>query len=220
LILSCPIRQTVPPPLHSKPGELVAAVSELTSTINALLSLEENAEVLEARRQLGTLLSGALGKLEVGPKPPDYTPDQLTGLQSRASAELELRQEHARLADCHLALFVVKRLALINAKFGYARGNDVLVRVVAHLAQALGQSTGLFRWAPCAFLGLSPAECSYKDLRSKVQAIELSRLTPTLEWEGHSAMVPVMIDCRILSVRDFGSTSDLFLRLDTLAADG
>jgi GGDEF domain-containing protein len=206
--------------LHSKPAELLAAVSELTKTIHALLSLEENADVLEARQQLGTLLSGALGKLDVGPKPPDYTPDQLTGLQPRASAELELRQEHARLTDCHLALFVVKRLALINAKFGYARGNDVLLKVVAHLAQSLGQSTALFRWTPCAFLGISPADCSYKDLQSKVQAIELARLTPTLEWEGRSAMVHVMIDGRMLSVRDFGSTSDLFLRLDTLAADG
>jgi hypothetical protein len=52
-----------------------------------------------------------------------------------------------------------------------------------------------------------------------VQLIELARLTPTLEWEGRSAMVAVVIDCRMVSAKDFGTPSDLFLRLDTLAAD-
>jgi hypothetical protein len=78
----------------------------------------------------------------------------------------------------------------------------------------------LFRWAPCAFLSVAPPNVSYKELRSMIQNIELARLTPTLEWEGRSAMVPVGIDCRIISVQDFATPSDLFLRLDTLSTDG
>ena len=66
---------------------------------------------------------------------------------------------------------------------------------------------------------MAPPNVVYKELQGKVQMIELTRLTPTLEWEGRSAMMPVVIDCRIVSVRDFGTPSDLFLRLDTLAAD-
>jgi hypothetical protein len=66
---------------------------------------------------------------------------------------------------------------------------------------------------------VAPPNVVYKELQGKVQMIELTRLTPTLEWEGRSAMVPVVIDCRIVSVRDFGTPSDLFPRLDTLAAD-
>ncbi len=149
-----------------------------------------------------------------------YTPDPLTGLSSRGHAEVELRAAHAESPDRYMALFVVKRLALINAKFGYSRGDQVLVKVVAHLRLSLPEFDNLFRWAPCAFLTLAPANTSYKELRAKIQIIELTRLSPMLEWEGHSAMVPVVIDCRIVSAKDFGTPSDLFLRLDTLAADG
>jgi GGDEF domain-containing protein len=145
--------------------------------------------------------------------------DALTGWASRAYAELELARALGQPDDCFLALFIVKRLALINAKFGYSRGDQVLLKVVVHLGQSLPGFDKLFRWSPCAFLAVAPPETSYKDLRARVQVIELTRLTPTLEWEGRSAMVPVVIDCRIVSVKDFGTASDLFLRLDTLAAD-
>jgi GGDEF domain-containing protein len=185
------------------------------------------AEALQERQKIGTLFSGMLGKLETpaeqneAPQPDGSVNkvDALTGLPARASAESELTRVQGQTADCYLALFVVKRLALINAKFGYSRGDEVLLKVVVHLAQLLPNFNNLFRWAPCAFLTVAPPNISYKDLRSKVQTIELARLTPTLEWEGRSAMVPVVMDCRIISVKDFGTPSDLFLRLDTLASD-
>jgi len=213
------MRQPVLTTVQPKPGELLAAVSELTKTINALLAMEQNAEVLEARHQLGSLLSGAISQVAgEAPQPQAVdTLDPLTGLPSRAAAVAELQEAHTQCQDCFLGLFVVKRLALINAKFGYARGDDVLKKVVLHLSQSLQESSNLFRWAPCAFLTLAPEHTSYKELRSKIQMIELARLTPTLEWEGRSAMVPIIIDCRIVPVREFSTASDLFLRLDTLA---
>lgn len=186
------------------------------------------AEALQERQKITTLFSGALAKLDTPTAPADGTVqaedsgtklDQLTGLPTRAYAEAELTRLHGEDSDCYVTLFVVKRLALINAKFGYARGDQVLMKVVMHLAQCLPDFRHLFRWAPCAFLTLAPPDVTYKELRSKVQMIELARLAPTLEWEGRSAMVPVAMDCRILSVKDFTAPYDLFLRLDTLAAD-
>jgi GGDEF domain-containing protein len=185
------------------------------------------AEALQERQKITTLFSGALTKLEM-PAAADATLragdsgtrlDQLTGLPTRPYAEAELTRWHGEESDCYVTLFVVKRLALINAKFGYSRGDQVLLKVVMHLAQCLPDFKHLFRWAPCAFLTLAPPNLTYKELRSKIQMIELARLAPTLEWEGRSAMVPVAMDCRILSVKDFTTPADLFLRLDTLAAD-
>ncbi len=84
-----------------------------------------------------------------------YAANPLTGLPSRVYAEVELARAQAQSKDCYLALFVVKRLALINAKFGYARGDQVLLKVVVHLAQFLPEFNKLFRWAPCAFLSVA-----------------------------------------------------------------
>ena len=188
-------------------------------------------EVLQERKQIDGLFHEILGKAELSSgislsEAPQIegssytTPDPLTGLPARAYAEVELKRLHSQSAPSFLALFVLKRLALINAKFGYSRGDQVLLKVIAQLAQFLPDFNNLFRWAPCAFLTMAPPNMTYKELRGKIQVIELSRMAPTLEWEGRSAMVPVVIDCRVVSVKDFATPSELFLRLDTLSADG
>jgi hypothetical protein len=109
-------------------------------------------------------------------------PDPLSGLPGRAYAEAELARAQGDPADCFLALFVVKLLA---RRPSAAQG---VVRVV----QAMPDYNNLFRWAPCAFLTVAPPKTSYKELRARVQMIELTPMTPTLEWEGRSAMVPVL----------------------------
>jgi GGDEF domain-containing protein len=147
-----------------------------------------------------------------------YLPDPLTGLPARREAEVELIKAHELPIDTYLAIFVVKRLALINSKFGFARGDQLLIKVASQLGQSLAEFNRLFRWAPCAFITLAPPGTAYRELRSKVQVIEVTRMTPTLEWQGRSAMVPVALDCRVISTKDFGTASELFLRLDTFAS--
>lgn len=183
------------------------------------------AEAAQERQKVNDLFTGLIGKLDSSSLASyqstnaSYTPDGLTGLPARGFAETELNRLHTEPEDQFLALFIVKRLALINAKFGYSRGDQVLLKVVTQLAQSLPDFHSLYRWAPCAFLAVAPPKFTFKDVRSKVHVVEITRMTPVLEWEGRSAMVPVSLDCRILSIRDFETPSDLFLRLDTLAAD-
>jgi len=218
----------------SRLEEQINAISANDDLIVVKARLREDlaaarAESLQEGRQVSELLSGVAGKLEAPPghgagetaRPAGivHAPDQLTGLPSRASAEADLVRAHGHSEDCHLALFILKRLALINAKFGYSCGDQVLRKVVLHLSQMMADFDTLYRWAPCAFITVAPPNASYKELRGKVQLIELTRMTPTLEWEGRSAMVPMAIDCRIVSVKDFETPHDLFLRLDTLAND-
>ena len=182
------------------------------------------AATLQEPKKITALLMDGLSKrdvagIETGTQDSPLGLDPLTGLPVRAYAESELSRAQVESADCYLALFIVKRLSLINAKFGYSRGDQVLLKIITQLAQSLPEFKSLFRWSPCAFLAIAPPNISYKELRSKVHAIEITRMTPVLEWEGRSAMVPVTLDCRILSLKDFAMLSDLFLRLDTLAAD-
>jgi GGDEF domain-containing protein len=184
------------------------------------------AEALQERQKVSDLISGTITQL-APPEPSrchvshvvgsDYAVDALTGLP-RAYAENELRRSHDLPIDTYLAIFVVKRLALINSKFGFARGDQLLIKVAGALAQSMPEFGSLFRWAPCAFLTLPPPGTAYRELRSKVQVIEVTRMTPTLEWQGRSAMVPVALDCRVVSVKDFSTASELFLRLDSFAS--
>ena len=134
----------------------IAAISgddNLTSIKARLISevAMARAEVLQERQKISDLISGTLTQMGTPLQPAAndvvpaigsiYLPDPLTGLPTRAYAEAKLSIAHGLAGDCFLAVFVVKRLALINAKFGFARGDQVLLKVVVHLAQAFRNST-------------------------------------------------------------------------------
>jgi GGDEF domain-containing protein len=145
--------------------------------------------------------------------------DQLTGLPTRASAEAEISKLYAQLPDSLLALFVVRRLQLINRKFGFSRGDQMLVRVVQHLARELESCGNLFRWTSSSFLAVAAPDAPVSHLRSKVQQMGLHRLTLTMEWEGRTALVPVSLDSRIISLSDHASADALCQALDATVLD-
>lgn len=147
-----------------------------------------------------------------------HAPDPLTGLPGRDYAQSELARTLVQFPNCQIAFFVVRRLNLINAKFGFSRGDEVLLKVVQMLAQALPDFSNMFRWSPCAFLIITSPNMGPDTVRDQVQMVEYHRMTPTLEWEGKSAMVSVGIEWKVMSVGEFNETDSLFQRLDSLAS--
>ena len=184
-------------------------------------------EVLKPKQQISDLISATIGRMRkcqeelVGRSatPSSNSPDPLTGLPGRAYAEAELARLHAQYPDCNVAIFAVKRLHLLTAKFGFSQSDKVLLRFVQHLAQAMPDLNGLSRWASSAFLVISPASVPYSELRMKIQAIELQRITSTLEWSGRSALVPIAFSSRVVSLKEYASPDDVFRVLDTVVSE-
>ena len=224
-----------------KTGERLRGIEERIGRISTpedvkRLKSEVIADISSARdgigkleRQVGSFVSGAVDRLRAcqghidGERslgsPSLYATDPLTGLPGRAYAQNELARTHAQHPDCLIAFFVVKRLSLINAKFGFSRGDQVLLKVVQSLAQMMPDYNNLCRWSPCSFLIITAPSVTPAELRGHVHDIELLRMTPTLEWEGHSALVPIAMDCRAMSLREFGSPDVLFRKLDVIASN-
>jgi GGDEF domain-containing protein len=206
----------------STSGDLQASKARIQEFL-ALARLE----LLKPKQQISDLISGAISGVrkcqEQLPCPPAgpsvHTPDPLTGLPGRAYTEAELVRLHAQYPDCHVAIFVLKRLHLLIAKFGFSHSDELLLRFVQHLAQAMPDFNGLSRWAPAAFLVITPASVSFREVRMKVQAVELQRITTTLEWSGRSALVPIALNSRVVPLRDSASPDDLFRTLDAFVAE-
>jgi len=197
-------------------SELIADISSARDSVGKL------------ERRMGGLISGTVDRLHASQEHVAlerslgsaslYAIDPLTGLPGRAYAQNELAKIHAQFPDCLIAFFVVKRLNIINAKFGFSRGDEVLLKVVQNLAQLMPDFNNLCRWSPCSFLIITAPTVTAAELRGRVHTIELLRMTPTLEWEGHSALVPIAMDCRAMSLKEFGSPDSLFRRLDGIAS--
>jgi GGDEF domain-containing protein len=186
-------------------------------------------EALKQKQQISDMISGCISRMRnseecaAGARPSGndsmYSPDPLTGLPGRAHAEAELARILVQSPTSQIAAFVVKRFQLINAKFGFRRGDQVLLSVVQLLAQALPDFNNLFRWTPCSFLTIAAPALMYQEVRRKVQLIDLHRTTVTLEWEGHSALIPINLNSHVLSLRDFTSPDELFQKLDLCASE-
>jgi GGDEF domain-containing protein len=185
-------------------------------------------EVLQQRQQISDLVSGTISRIcafhegTTGTTPPDkslFVADPLTGLPGRAYAEAELVRTHGQFPDCNAGLFVVKRLHLIQTKFGFSRGDQVLLNTVQQVAQALPDFNNLFRWSPASFLAITSSSIAYQDVRKKAQILELRRITQTLVWEGHTALVPVNLGCRAFAIKEYDSSESLVQALDAFASE-
>jgi GGDEF domain-containing protein len=185
-------------------------------------------EVLQQRQQISDLISGTIGRIRAfqegttSPTAPDkslFVADPLTGLPGRAYAEAELVRTHGQFPDCNASLFVVKRLHLIQTKFGFSRGEQVLLNTVQQVAQTIPDFNNLYRWTPASFLAITSPAITYQDVRKKAQLLELLRITQTLEWEGHTALVPVNLGCRAYALKEYDSSDSLLQELDAFASE-
>jgi len=186
-------------------------------------------EALKQKQQISDVISGTISRMRASQGreascPPSngearYSADPLTGLPGRSYAEAELAKVLMQFPTCQIAAFVVKRLQVINAKFGFRRGDEVLLSVVQYLAQALPDFNSLLRWTPCSFVTIAAPAMIYQEVRRKVQLIDLHRITVTLEWEGRSALVPINLTSQVLSLKEFTSPDQLFQKLDSYAVD-
>jgi GGDEF domain-containing protein len=195
--------------------------------LNQCLTITRH-EVLQQRQQMSDLISGTIARMRAiqngtaSPTPPDkslFVADPLTGLPGRAYAEAELARTYGQFPDCNAGLFVVRRLNLIQTKFGFSRGDQVLLNIVQQVAQALPDFNNLFRWTPASFLAITSPSIPYQDVRKKAQILELHKITQTLEWEGHTALVPVSLRCRAFAIKEYESSDSLVCALDTFASE-
>src|SRR5581483_7238050 len=162
------------------------------------------ADSVAERQKILEFLSGPMGKLEAASQEmrgsegalgvrgeggfaggTAYALDPLTGLPGRAYAEVELGRSLNETDDYYVALFVIKRLALINAKFGYKRGDQVLMKVATHLAQSVPEFNNLFPWAPSPFPTKPQPKPTYKEVPANWKI--LSSAASPLLWNGKAA---------------------------------
>ncbi len=69
------------------------------------------------------------------------------------------------------------------------------------------------------FLTIAAPNMLYQEVRQKVQRLDLQRMTVTLEWEGKSALIPINLNCHVLSLKEFTSPDALYQRLDAYALE-
>lgn len=146
--------------------------------------------------------------------------DPVTGLPQRQNAEqalLEGAQQNRRL---YAVIFAIERLELINQRFGYAAGDQVLQLFCQHVAQQLSRSDRLFRWSGPAMLALLERDGPPRQVREEVVRITAQRLEKTIVVGTRSVLLPVGASWTIFSVADIRPVQLLFHQLDQFVQGG
>jgi GGDEF domain-containing protein len=146
--------------------------------------------------------------------------DPATRLPGRQEAEAALIKLAKEGRHAHAAIFVVERLELINARFGFAAGDQVLSFLSEHLTQSLSSADRLFRWSGPALLALLERDGTPREVREEVARITAQRLEKTVNLSGRSVLLPVGANSAVFPVADYRPVQLLFLQFDNFVQGG
>jgi diguanylate cyclase (GGDEF)-like protein len=140
--------------------------------------------------------------IEQGPQwePVSAGVDLSTGLPDRTAAESALNQCAAASEKAYAAVFIADRVQLINARFGYAAGDQVLKTIKAHIQKALRPGDQLYRWRGPSFLALLKRPEAADGVRAELSSITNARLEKTVEIGNKSVLLPISVHSAIFTV--------------------
>jgi diguanylate cyclase (GGDEF)-like protein len=127
-------------------------------------------------------------------------PDPVTGLPVRADAETALAKAAAGAKQSFVVLLAVDRFDLINGRFGYAAGDEVLRLYLEALRTRLSPADRIFRWNGPAFVVLLERPNRLESVRDQFRSVVPAKMEKTIHASNRTAMVSVSATWTVFSV--------------------
>jgi diguanylate cyclase (GGDEF)-like protein len=186
-----------------------ARLSECLATVQAesFRQKQESARTLLQMQQ-------HLQDLKKESEQPARARDPLTGLPDRSEADKALHEalEHCRPA-C-VAVFLVRHMEVINGRFGYVIGDQILNLFGAHIRQKLKADDQVFRWRGPCFLALLERSSPIREVRAELDRICSARLETFAESGTRSALVPISSNWAVFDLQRMQTLGDLNDRIE------
>ena len=213
--------------LHKIEGDLERAAgsddirvarAQLSECVEAIRSerairIEEAAAI---KRNLELAVEESAARLRDIPGTAEF--DSCTGLGARRAAETAIADCIASARHVYAILFVLDRLQSINLRYGYAVGDQMLVRMCTDLESQLGAATPKFRWGGPALLFLLDRPDSFPVVQSAMKRIVSRRTEETIEIDQRSIFLTVTYSSAIVPLFQGIPAREISLKLDQLAA--
>jgi GGDEF domain-containing protein len=120
--------------------------------------------------------------------------DICTGLPTRPDGEAAIQKAIQRNAHAYAAVFYLHRMAMTNARFGEAMGNQMILFCSQHISSRLTRANDLlFRWSGPAFLALIDRQDPHLAVTNEVQRMITVPLSRFIETPSRSVYLPMKI---------------------------
>ncbi len=144
--------------------------------------------------------------------------DKVTGLEEREGAERAMAAARGRGGLSYAALFVVDRLHLINAQFGYSTGDRILREFCVHLKSSLLSEDQLFRWTGPAFLAVIERSEEPAEIEADMQRIAGGRLEAAVQIGNGCVRLPIVRSALLLPLAGAGTLANVISQMDAFTA--
>jgi GGDEF domain-containing protein len=130
---------------------------------------------------------------QVGAPAPGVAPDvdAVTGLPNSAEAEKAVRMSLLSPKNKFVVVAAVGRIQAINARFGFAVGDEILNAFKAHFETTLARRDRLFRWRGPALIAVLDREEPLEHVRTEMRRLGDTKLQKTIEVGSRTVMMPI-----------------------------
>jgi len=142
--------------------------------------------------------------------------DACTGLPDRFEAEKSIGERFGEGRGLFAAIFTLQRLPAINARFGYAVGDRMLLVEAQFLARQFPRDR-LFRWTGPSILVLLERPASTEAVRSEVGRTGAGSFQVNVDLHSRSVLIPVSARWQLVASSEFASAAE-FLNALTIDA--
>ena len=115
-------------------------------------------------------------------------------------------------------IFSIDRVKLINARFGYATGDKVLMLARNHLKQSLSAGDRLFRWTGPVYLVLVKRDAGQEQVMDEVRKITSLKLGTEVRIGNRSVLLPISATSIVFPVAKMHSHAECIRRIDEFIA--
>ncbi len=144
--------------------------------------------------------------------------DSLSGLPLRAQAEHALDTAIQTGGHGFVVAFIIDRVHLINARFGYGVGDQILTLFREHLAEHLEEGNQLFRWTGPVFLALIDRPSLPEGVRAEMKRVTSKKLETTVQIGSRFVLLPVSSSALVISLLEAESAAAIIEQVDAFVA--
>jgi GGDEF domain-containing protein len=189
------------PPAQAVLGKLRTELGEAARSGTVAQIRDKAAKQLDALVRFGETRRAGAGIANTGKS--THPTDPCTGLPLRIEAEELIRQVIEQRKQAYAVVFYLHRMALTNARFGEAIGNQVILFCSQHIATAILRSNdALFRWQGPAFVAVVERPESLQAVNSEIQRLATTPISRHFETPSRSVYLPIRLTSEVVPLSE------------------
>jgi GGDEF domain-containing protein len=145
--------------------------------------------------------------------------DATTGLATAERAKQSIVTAQQSERGYYVAVFAIERLEVVNSRFGFAAGDQMLMLLSQHIAQQLSGGDQLFRWRGPTLMALLQRDQPQRLIEAEVLKIASSRLEYTISSRDRDVMLRIICSHCVFPLAREAKIETVTGRIDAFSTD-